>query len=88
VLYVPQRPSLLPGTPSDFVNTVAGFTARSSKSSAGVDKQRPVEVAKKWGIEDEIWHRSWANLSGGEAQRVSLAIAVGLGAAEMLLLDG
>ncbi|KAI0093575.1 P-loop containing nucleoside triphosphate hydrolase protein [Irpex rosettiformis] len=32
VLYVPQRPSLLPGTPRDFLNTISGFSSRSTKS--------------------------------------------------------
>ncbi|KAI0818532.1 P-loop containing nucleoside triphosphate hydrolase protein [Irpex lacteus] len=32
VLYVPQRPSLLPGTPRDFLNTISTFGARSTKT--------------------------------------------------------
>jgi alpha-D-ribose 1-methylphosphonate 5-triphosphate synthase subunit PhnL len=41
-----------------------------------------------WGIEKVLWDRAWADLSGGEAQRINLAIAVGLDVAEILLLDG
>ena len=52
------------------------------------DTKSPLQLAKEWGIEDELWDRSWGNLSGGEAQRLSLAVAVGLGNAEILLLDG
>jgi len=48
----------------------------------------PVEVAGNWDVDEELWDRDWSNLSGGEAQRVALAIAVGLGTAEILLLDG
>jgi ABC-type dipeptide/oligopeptide/nickel transport system ATPase subunit len=48
----------------------------------------PIEVAKAWGVDENIWDRNWTNLSGGEAQRVAMAIAVGLDAAEVLLLDG
>lgn len=47
-----------------------------------------MEVASAWGIDEELWDRDWSNLSGGEAQRIALAIAVGLNAAEILLLDG
>ncbi|PIL24180.1 ATP-binding cassette transporter [Ganoderma sinense ZZ0214-1] len=47
-----------------------------------------LNVAEAWGIDRELWDRTWANLSGGEAQRIALAIAVGLGTAEVLLLDG
>ncbi|EIN07344.1 P-loop containing nucleoside triphosphate hydrolase protein [Punctularia strigosozonata HHB-11173 SS5] len=68
VQYVPQRPSMLPGTPRDFVNTISSF-------------------GKAWGIEKELWDRSWTELSGGESQRIVLAVAVGLDAAEVLLLD-
>ncbi|KDQ60811.1 hypothetical protein JAAARDRAFT_204615 [Jaapia argillacea MUCL 33604] len=98
VLYVPQRPSLLPGTPRDFLASVAKFGSRRSKSkdqraakkgenSSDFDISECVDVGKSWGVEEELWDRNWANLSGGEAQRVVLAIAVGLDAAEVLLLD-
>jgi ABC-type molybdate transport system ATPase subunit len=35
-----------------------------------------------------MWARDWSTLSGGEGQRIALAIAVGLGGAEVVLLDG
>ena len=47
-----------------------------------------IRVGETWGIDKELWDRNWSNLSGGEAQRISLAAAVGLGTAEILLLDG
>ncbi|OSD08656.1 P-loop containing nucleoside triphosphate hydrolase protein [Trametes coccinea BRFM310] len=105
VLYVPQRPSLLPGSPRDFLKAVSTFsvykhasaTAKAASSlsqSVGLSSSEPVvdaheafAVAESWGIQKELWDRSWANLSGGEAQRIVLAIAVGLGTAEVLLLD-
>ena len=93
VLYVPQRPSLLPGTPHDFLTVISSFSSRGKRSKHNdpiyvMDMERPIEVAKAWGIEEELWDRNWSNLSGGEAQRVAMAIAVGLNAAEILLLDG
>jgi len=97
VLYVPQRPSLLPGTPRDFLNTISKFNSRNPRSGvlqkkgtdhpAVPDLKAPAEVASAWGIEEELWDRNWSNLSGGESQRISLAIAVGLQNAEILLLD-
>jgi len=94
VLYLPQRPSLLPGTPRDFLTTISSFSSRKtsakhklSDSIPIMDMDRPIEVAKAWGIEEELWDRNWSNLSGGEAQRVAMAIAVGLNGAEILLLD-
>jgi ABC-type Mn2+/Zn2+ transport system ATPase subunit len=35
-----------------------------------------------------LWDREWATLSGGEGQRIALAIAAGLPGAEVILLDG
>lgn len=105
-MYVPQRPSLLPGTPRDFLSTVFTFSVRQPNSTSkkassafsntfGIKSAEPdvsgheaLAVAESWGIEQELWDRTWANLSGGEAQRIVLAIAVGLGSAEILLLDG
>ncbi|CAL1705038.1 unnamed protein product [Somion occarium] len=86
VLYVPQRPSLLPGTPREFLKVVTGF--KSHKSQHTLDIHEPIRVGKAWGIEEELWDRNWSNLSGGESQRVALAIAVGMRTAEILLLDG
>jgi ABC-type Mn2+/Zn2+ transport system ATPase subunit len=84
VLYVPQRPSLLPGSPRAFLSTVGAFAARAG---AG-DLARPVATAEAWGVAPALWDRDWATLSGGEGQRVLLALGLGLGAAEVLLLDG
>ncbi|OCH95050.1 P-loop containing nucleoside triphosphate hydrolase protein [Obba rivulosa] len=95
VQYVPQRTSLLPGTPRDFMRAISSFS--SFKHRPSLDKQKvgnqpvlsdkPIEVAGAWGIEHELWDRGWGDLSGGEAQRIALAIAVGMQTAEVLLLD-
>ncbi|KAI0780727.1 P-loop containing nucleoside triphosphate hydrolase protein [Trametes elegans] len=107
VLYVPQRPSLLPGSPRDFLTAVSQFAVHKHASSSarakaasslagalGLQSSAPdvgahdaFAIAEAWGLQTELWDRSWANLSGGEAQRIALAIAVGLGTAEVLLLD-
>jgi len=99
VQYVPQRPSLLPGTPRDFLTTILRFSARKAhpKAAGGntsdgeVEEDErlrcPIEVAASWGIDEELWDRNWSNLSGGESQRIALATAVGLKTAEVLLLD-
>ncbi|KAI0831515.1 P-loop containing nucleoside triphosphate hydrolase protein [Trametes gibbosa] len=104
VLYVPQRPSLLPGSPRDFLEAVSTFAVHAKPSAKdkaaaatlGLGRAAPdgidadggaLAVAESWGIERSLWDRAWANLSGGEAQRIVLAIAVGLDTAEVLLLD-
>ena len=101
---MPQRPSMLPGTPRDFLNTVYTFgvhksssaTSKAASAVSGVlQSSKPdasgheaFTIAESWGIQRELWDRGWANLSGGEAQRIVLAIAVGIASAEVLLLDG
>lgn len=101
VSYVPQRPSLLPGTPRDFLQRITEFNAcrtRRTKrehnafttpSTSLIDLyRRTIQIAEDWGIEEPLWDRPWPTLSGGEAQRISLATAVGLNCSEVLLLDG
>jgi len=95
VQYVPQRTSLLPGTPRDFVKAISTFSSYRQQSPSDrqafgkrpVFSHQPIAVAEAWGVEEELWDRSWSNLSGGEAQRIALAIAVGMQTAEILLLD-
>jgi hypothetical protein len=48
----------------------------------------PMKVGEKIGIGRELWDRNWTDLSGGEAQRLMLAIGSSLGTAEILLFDG
>lgn len=101
VMYVPQRPSLLPLTPQDFVYTILSFYSRrhpgipngSNKNELSKEEierrtEAPMNVGDAIGVGRELWTRSWTELSGGEAQRVILAIASSLGTAEILLFDG
>ncbi|KAG2134426.1 P-loop containing nucleoside triphosphate hydrolase protein [Suillus bovinus] len=85
VFYVPQRPALLPGTPRDFMATVTSFQSRKSTSES--DLANAMDISKGWGVDHELWDRNWTSLSGGEAQRIALAAAMGLNTAEVLLLD-
>ena len=83
VAYIPQRPSLLPGTPLDFLNHIRTFSSREGSS-----EHVPSELAREWGLGAACWQQTWGTLSGGEAQRIALAIGVGLGGADVILLDG
>ncbi|KAG2368601.1 P-loop containing nucleoside triphosphate hydrolase protein [Suillus spraguei] len=85
IFYVPQRPALLPGTPRDFMTTITSFQSRKSTSES--DLALAMDISKGWGVDNELWDRNWTGLSGGEAQRIALAAAMGLNTAEVLLLD-
>ena len=92
VQYIPQRPSLLPGTPRDLIETLSTFHARltpeRSSSEGHSQFNSAVALAEQWGIAKELWDRPWSLVSVGEAQRLSLAIAYGFNRAEVLMLDG
>ncbi|KAI0006041.1 P-loop containing nucleoside triphosphate hydrolase protein [Russula compacta] len=90
VQYIPQRPSLLPGTPRDLMETLSTFHARFAPERSSGDHvhfHRSMVLAEQWGISEELWDRPWGVLSIGEAQRLSLAVAHGLNRAEVLMLD-
>lgn len=89
---MPQRPSLLVGTPREFIETISQFQSRKKAYDDNAyhkaTQDDPIELSKSWGVEPELWDRNWSDLSGGESQRIALAAAVGLQTADVLLLDG
>lgn len=91
VQYIPQRPSILAGTPLDFLKTCQGYASRKKRvKEIANDRVQldPLDIAEEWGIQKFLWDRDWDTLSGGEAQRIALAIGIGLGGADIILLDG
>ncbi|KAF8935141.1 P-loop containing nucleoside triphosphate hydrolase protein [Dissophora ornata] len=83
VMYIPQRTAIMEGTPLDFVEEVRKFGAHKKNAHSYDD---PVQIALDWGIRPDLWHSRWSNLSGGEMQRISLAIGCSF-RPEVLLLD-
>lgn len=92
-MYVPQRPSLLPGGPYDFLEAITNLNAHKTLFQDNIEgstkeiSKRAFEIGEAWGIEPDLWARNWINLSGGEGQRILLAAALALNSAEVLLLD-
>ncbi|CAG8532976.1 3330_t:CDS:2 [Ambispora gerdemannii] len=83
VMYVLQRPAVN-GTPLDFVSQVRKYATQQKMKSNHRD---PVEISSRWGITEDLWHKEYNQLSGGEMQRISLAIALSCNP-DVLLLDG
>lgn len=83
---------MLPGSPQDFLAAIVALDAHKALAKKKARRvpalQRAMDIASSWDISSQLWEREWSNLSGGEAQRIALAIALGLDTAEVLLLDG
>ena len=79
---------MLPGTPREFVQELAALKARSGGAPYDYVFERILRTAREWDVDDTLWDRPWNTVSGGEAQRIALAIGFGWNTAEVLLLDG
>lgn len=93
IALVPQERPTLEGTPRQFFEEVRAYHSQrlidsESFVNGGSDSNAwdPVEIAKNWGLDKSAFDKQWSTLSGGEAQRASLAIALSLHP-EVLLLD-
>jgi len=80
VLYLPQLSGSLPGTPQDFIDTLATLKARKGQPPI---KAGPVLDAV--GLSESFLQRPWGELSGGERQRTLVAIAATAGPSVLLL---
>lgn len=81
VTYVFQQRIAFKGTPSELYYTVQRFAAQRSRPRGDL----PATI-HALGLEQAVLNQPWSELSGGQAQRVQIAIAVALNP-PFLLLD-
>ena len=79
VRYVTQFKVDNPGTPRGFAERVASFKSHKTAEDAPTLEQMlqsAGDLMEKWGLGRESLDKDWTFLSGGEAQRVILALAL------------
>lgn len=79
--YVPQTKVDIPGTPYDFMAKISSF--KSWKSHVGGVAPTPDEIKsaskaliRSWGMNTSLLDSEWKILSGGESQRILVAISL------------
>jgi len=83
IRYVPQTRVHIPGTPRQFIRRIRSFhswresdTGEHRYRQALYMNHRILQYLDQWGLSPDCLDRDWSILSGGEAQRVLIAIAM------------
>lgn len=86
VIWVSQDRPAISGTPRAFYEQLLKYQSR--RYSKDDNHVTPMDIAQEWNLPDTTWDQPWSDVSGGEAQRLSLAIALSLRPkGSVLLLD-
>jgi len=90
VLYVPQTKVDIPGTPLDLIMKISSFSVRKNDDDIhggpSAMKASAVTFLTAWSVSKGLLDSEWKNLSGGESQKVLLAIAMA-SRPKVILLD-
>ena len=82
VRYLTQYKVDIPGTPMDSIDKFISFQSWKKECNSNhytlkqKIKEDTIRLIQKWGLSETNLHQEWMTLSGGESQRIILAIAL------------